>query len=279
MDAAPIPKSPPADGTTFNLTDYDSAVREFSWAAARARLDGLPGGRGLNIAHEAVDRHADGPRAGQVALRCVAKDGTRTDLTYADLREQTNRFANLLGALGVGKGDRVFSLLGRMPELYIAALGTLKNTSVFSPLFSAFGPEPIRDRLRIGDAKVLVTTAELYERRIAPIRDSLPGLEHVLIVGQPTAPRRSAWPRRWPDRARSSRSRQPTRRTWRCCTSPAARPASPRARCTCTRPSWRTTRPRPSRSTCGRTTCSGARPIPAGSPGPPTASSRRSRTA
>jgi acetyl-CoA synthetase len=189
VDAARIPKPPPAEGMTFNLTDYDSAVREFSWAAARAQLDGLPGGRGLNIAHEAVDRHATGPRAGRVALRCVAKDGTRTDLTYADMREQTNRFANLLGALGVGRGDRVFSLLGRMPELYVAALGTLKNTSVFAPLFSAFGPEPIRDRLRIGDAKALVTTAELYQRRIAPIRDSLPGLEHVLIVGEATAPK------------------------------------------------------------------------------------------
>ena len=183
MDTAPIPKSPPAGGAAFNLADYDSAVRDFSWAAARARLDGLPGGRGLNIAHEAVDRHAGGPRASHVALRCVAKDGTTTELTYADLRAETNRFANLLGALGVGHGDRVFSLLGRIPELYVAALGTLKNTSVFSPLFSAFGPEPIRDRLRIGDAKALVTTRDLYERRIAPIRDSLPGLEHVLIVG------------------------------------------------------------------------------------------------
>jgi acetyl-CoA synthetase len=55
---------------------------------------------------------------------------------------------------------------------------------VFAPLFSAFGPEPIRDRLRIGDGKVLVTTADLYERRIAPIRDSLPSLEHVLTVGE-----------------------------------------------------------------------------------------------
>ena len=187
MDTAPIPKSPPPDGTTFNLTDYDAAVRDFSWAAARARLDGLPGGRGLNIAHEAVDRHAGGPRASHVALRCVARDGTTTELTYADLRAETNRFANLLGALGVGPGDRVFSLLGRMPELYIAALGTLKNTSVFAPLFSAFGPEPIRDRLRIGDAKALVTTRELYARKIAPIRDSLPALEHVLIVGDAMA--------------------------------------------------------------------------------------------
>ena len=189
MDTTPIRKHIPADGGGFNLTEYEAAVRGFSWSAARAELDGLPAGRGLNIAHEAVDRHANGPRATRVALRCVAKDGSVTELTYADLRDQTNRFANLLGSLGIGKGDRVFSLLGRTPELYVAALGTLKNTSVFAPLFSAFGPEPIRDRLRIGDGKALVTTADLYQRRIAAIRDSLPGLEHVLIVGDAVAPK------------------------------------------------------------------------------------------
>jgi acetyl-CoA synthetase len=183
VDTTPIRKHIPADGGGFNLTDYEAAVRDFSWSAARANIDGLPAGRGLNIAHEAVDRHANGALATHVAVRCVAKDGSVTKLTYADLRDQTNRFANLLCSLGIGKGDRVFSLLGRTPELYVAALGTLKNTSVFAPLFAAFGPEPIRDRLRIGDAKALVTTADLYQRRIAPIRDSLPGLERVLIVG------------------------------------------------------------------------------------------------
>jgi acetyl-CoA synthetase len=174
-----------APGSGLNLADYDRAVREFSWEAARAQLDGLPGGRGINIAHEAVDRHAAGARSAVTALRCIAKDGSVTALTYADLRGQTSRFANLLRGLGVAKGDRVFSLLGRVPELYVAALGTLKNTSVFSPLFPAFGPEPIRERLRLGDAKVLVTSAELYQRKIMPIRDTLPGLEHVLITGEP----------------------------------------------------------------------------------------------
>jgi hypothetical protein len=118
-------------------------------------------------------------------LRCIARDGRVTELSYADLRCRTSRFANLLRELGVARGDRVFSLLGRVPELYVAALGTLKNVSVFSPLFPAFGPEPIRERLRLGDAKVLVTSPELYRRKIMPIRDTLPGLEHVLIVGEP----------------------------------------------------------------------------------------------
>ena len=58
-----------------NLDDYARARASFTWAAARAELDGLPGGRGLNIAHEAVDRHAAGPRRDRVALRWLGKDG------------------------------------------------------------------------------------------------------------------------------------------------------------------------------------------------------------
>jgi acetyl-CoA synthetase len=184
VDWDPIHKQARRDAG-FNLADYDLAVREFSWDRARAQLDGLPGGRGLNIAYEAVDRHAAGARRDAVAVRCVAKDDTVTDITYAGLARQTSRFANVLGSLGVARGERVFSLLPRLPELYVAALGTLKNASVFSPLFPAFGPEPIRERMRIGDAKALVTTPELYQRKIAPIRDRLPALEHVLIVGEP----------------------------------------------------------------------------------------------
>jgi acetyl-CoA synthetase len=189
MEWEPIRKHPlGAQGRAFNLVDYDAAVRGFSWEQARSQLDGLPGGRGLNIAHEAVDRHASGSLRDRVALRCIAKDDSVSELTYADLARQTSRFANLLASLGVGKGDRVFSLLNRVPALYVAALGTLKNTSVFCPLFPAFGPEPIRERLRLGDAKVLVTSASLYARKVAQIRDSIPSLEHVLVVGDETAP-------------------------------------------------------------------------------------------
>ena len=124
----PITKPGSALGS-FNLADYERACEEFSWARARSELDGLPGG-GLNIAYEAVDRHAAGARSDAVALRCAGRLGGVTEYSYRDLRAQTNRFANLLRSLGAGRGDRVFSLLGRVPELYVAALGTLKNTSV-----------------------------------------------------------------------------------------------------------------------------------------------------
>ncbi|MEU7245105.1 acetate--CoA ligase [Streptomyces sparsogenes] len=165
-----------------NLTDYDRARAEFTWPRAREALDGQPGG-GLNIAHEAVDRHAGPDRGGKVALRCVGPDGTVDSVTYAGLAARTSRFAHVLRSLGVGRGDRVFTLLGRCAELYTAVLGTLKNTSVLCPLFSAFGPDPLEQRLRLGDGRVLVTTAALYRRKVAERRASLAGLEHVLIVG------------------------------------------------------------------------------------------------
>ena len=166
-----------------NLYDYDVVRNGFSWDQARAELDGLPAGEGLNIAHEAIARHAAGPLAKRTAIRWLGKNGTIDDYSYRRLDDLTNRFANVLQSLGVVQGDRVFTLAGRIPELYLAALGTLKHRAIFCPLFSAFGPEPIRARLTIGQAKVLVTTASLYQRKMAAIRAALPQLEHVLVIG------------------------------------------------------------------------------------------------
>ncbi len=165
-----------------NLLDYEKTYADFNWDQILKELDGLPNGGGLNIAHEAVDRHANGPRRDQLALRWLGKDGEVMDFTYGDLKEQTNRFANVLRSFGVGKGDRVAVLAGRIPSLYIAALGALKNVSVFCPLFSAFGPEPIYQRLFRGDAKVLVTTLMQYKKKIVGIWERLPALRAVLIA-------------------------------------------------------------------------------------------------
>ncbi|WP_367325749.1 acetate--CoA ligase [Streptomyces sp. HUAS ZL42] len=171
-----------APGVPPNLADYDRARSVFTWSQARTELTGLSGG-GLNIAHEAVDRHVGAGLGNKVALRCLSRDNVLSTVTYGELAHRTARFANVLRSLGVGHGDRVFTLLGRCPELYTAVLGTLKNTSVLCPLFSAFGPDPVEQRLRLGDARVLVTTAALYRRKVADRRTSLPVLEHVLIVG------------------------------------------------------------------------------------------------
>jgi acetyl-CoA synthetase len=165
-----------------NLSDYAATRAAFSWEAVRAELAGLPGG-GLNIAHEAVERHARGPLRDKVAFRFLGTRDAR-DITYGELSRLTNRFANVLKALGVGKGERLFLLSGRIPELYVTVLGSFKNGTVVSPLFSAFGPEPIATRINLGEGAVLVTTELLYERKVAKIRDQLPTLRHVLLVGE-----------------------------------------------------------------------------------------------
>ena len=180
-----ITKDPANSKAVPNLVDYERVCAEFSWSHARAALDGLPGGGGLNIAHEAVDRHAAGVARHRIALRWLSKEGAQRNYTYGDLLDRTNRFANVLTRLGVGKGDPVAVLAGRIPELYIAALGALKTGSVFTPLFSAFGPEPIEARINIARAKVLVTTDALYRKKIEGLRRSLPSLEHVLLIGEP----------------------------------------------------------------------------------------------
>jgi acetyl-CoA synthetase len=168
-----------------NLVDYAAARADFSWDAIRRELDGLPDGMGLNIAHEAVDRHACGARRDHVAIRWLGKNGAVRDIPYGELAARSNRFANVLRALGISKGERVFSLADRIPELYFAALGTLKNASVFCPLFPAFGPGPIQQRLARGNARVLVTTTALYRAKVAGLRAELPELKAVLLADAP----------------------------------------------------------------------------------------------
>ena len=140
-----------------NLTDYEQARARFHWSDVPALCEGMGPGR-CNIAYAAVDRHAAGPAATRTALRFVTDKGwdgaiTTRDLSYAELGRLAKRFSGVLRSLGINKGDRVFTIMGRIPELYITMLGALRNGSVVSPLFSAFGPEPIATRVNIGQAE------------------------------------------------------------------------------------------------------------------------------
>ncbi len=172
-----------------NLTDYQHEREQFRWSDVPDLCEGM--GPGLcNIAYAALDRHLGptaGPAATRTALRFVTdspRDGeiATRDVSYAELGRLSRRFCSALRSLGINKGDRVFTLMGRTPELYIAMLGALRNGSVVSPLFSAFGPEPIATRVNIGRADVLVTTRAIYQRKIAKIRDRLPSVRHIFVV-------------------------------------------------------------------------------------------------
>ena len=181
MNWMTIRKTPEPGESAPNPADDETARAPFSWDVARAELEGLPGG-GLNIAHEAVDRWVAAGLGERTALRWRGKNGERREFSYADLARLSNRFANGLRRLGIGRGDRIGVLAGRIPELYITALGALKAGAVFCPLFSAFGPEPVRVRLAKSRARVLVTTALLHERKVRAQRGALPDLEYVLLT-------------------------------------------------------------------------------------------------
>ena len=229
----------PAIASESNLPDYDTLRAHFTWQSARRTTVGG------NIAHEAVDRHVAEGRGDVIAFRFLAEQGPSREFSYELLARESNRFANVLERLGVAPGDLVFTLSGRLPELYVAMIGTLKVRCVVAPLFSAFGPDPVRQRLQAGRGRVLITTAAAYRQKVAPIRGDLPDLEHVLLIGD-------------------DRLRRLARRIQPSSTSRAARPACRRAPSMCTMPWSPKKRPGDTRLTSDRETSSGARRIRVG---------------
>jgi acetyl-CoA synthetase len=169
-----------------NLLNYEKARKELSWETIAKELDWFEGG-GINIAYEAIDRHIKTPLKNKIALIWEGKNGETEKYTFHDLYRLTNRFANVLKKLGIEKGDRVFTYMDRIPEIYISILGTLKAGAVTGPLFSAFGPDAVRDRLADSSARVLVTTPRLV-KTVDAVIDSLPALEMIIIVNREKVP-------------------------------------------------------------------------------------------
>ena len=165
-----------------NIGEYSDSLSGFSWQEFRSNLDGLPGG-GLNLAHEAIDRHAASHKRDKVAMYWEGANGEEEQYTFAQFKELTDKFANVLKKLGVEKGDRVFIFMGRVPELYVAFFGILKAGAIAGPLFSAFGPDPVKDRLEDSGAKALIVTPEL-RGRVSGIIGDLPDLKHVIVVNK-----------------------------------------------------------------------------------------------
>jgi acetyl-CoA synthetase len=169
---------PPVPGTNGNLVDYDAAYRSFDWKSVEPEFDWHRTGR-VNMAHEAIDRHALGSRKNKLAL--LYTDGEHVArYTFEDLMRLSNRFANALVRMGVKRGDRVFVFLPRQPETYIGILGILKIGAIPSPLFEAFMADAVRDRMTDAGAVALLTNRHLLER--VP-EDALPDLKHVILVG------------------------------------------------------------------------------------------------
>ncbi|KTG09979.1 acyl-CoA synthetase [Haloprofundus marisrubri] len=165
--------------TQHNLDSYEETYDSFDWNDIYGEADWDAPER-LNIAHEVCDRHADGDD--NVALRYVGTDGNSETLTFAELAEQSNRFANVLESLGIDRGDRVFSYMPRVPEHYVALIGALKRGAVWGSVNERFGPDGIAYRLDDCDAKLVVTTAE-NEDTVERALDDAPSVETVVVLG------------------------------------------------------------------------------------------------
>ncbi|EJQ15645.1 acetate--CoA ligase [Bacillus cereus] len=162
-----------------NLLNYEEAYANFSWEEVNKNFTWNETGR-VNMAYEAIDKHAKSDRKNKVAL--YYQDGSRKEkYTFKEMKDFSNKAGNVLKNYGdVEKGDRVFIFMPRSPELYFALLGAVKLGAIVGPLFEAFMEGAVRDRLEDSEAKVLITTPELLER--IPLND-LPALKTVFLVG------------------------------------------------------------------------------------------------
>jgi len=164
-----------------NLQDYEAALKEFTWSSVDKEFDWSKGGA-YNVAREAIDRHAQNWRKNKIALYSITATNEVRKYTFGELSELTGRFASGLEKLGAVKGDRIFVFLDRTSELYIAMIGITKMGGIAGPLFSALGPEAVKDRGLDSSAKYFITSPYLY-KRLEPVLDELVDVEKFIIVG------------------------------------------------------------------------------------------------
>ncbi len=151
--------------------NYDELVRNFHWRIPRL----------YNMGVDASDRHADG--SGRLALIYVDEDHRSQHYSFDDIRNLSNRLANVLLAHGLIRGDRVGVLLPQMPETAISHLAAFKAALISIPLFTLFGEEALEHRLANSGAKAVVTDAAGASKLLA-IVGRLPHLLRIYVVGE-----------------------------------------------------------------------------------------------
>ncbi|HEX6596652.1 MAG TPA: AMP-binding protein, partial [Acidimicrobiales bacterium] len=124
------------------------------------------GGR-LNVAHNCLDRHVDAGHGDRVAYHWEGEPGDTRTITYAELRDEVARFANVLKGLGVAKGDRVAIYMPMIPELPVAMLACARIGAPHSVVFGGFSAEALSDRINDAEARVLVTADGGWRRAAA----------------------------------------------------------------------------------------------------------------
>ena len=174
-----------------NLQNIEQMRKTFKWSDADKMVEWFPGGK-INAAYNCIDRHAQGERKDKVALIFDDGEGNSQKFTFHQLQIQTNKFANLLKKLNIKRQDRVFFFLSRSPELYVGFVGAIKYGAIASPMFPAFGPDAIKDRL-LDSGAVLLVTDSVLKKRVYEVKSQLPELKHMVIVGKDVAANEVSW--------------------------------------------------------------------------------------
>jgi len=153
-----------------NLDSYDDIYRAFRWQVP-ARI---------NIGVDVCDRWAAADPS-RLAILHVRPDGRSEEVSFGQLREASNRLANVLAAHGIVRRDRVAIFMPQAPEVAIAHIATYKLGAVALPIAILFGPDALSYRLQNSGAKALLTNAEGLAK-LADIRGEVPDLTCVLSV-------------------------------------------------------------------------------------------------
>lgn len=159
---------------------FETLKGEFSWKKELSLLSGDISHK-MNFAFEACDRYRD---TSKYAIHWEGANGSSKSYTYQELAEMSDKVALFLSESGITKGDRVATLLPRIPELYAILLGIWKVGAIYVPLFTAFGPDAVKYRIEQSDAR-MVFTVPAFRKNVEP---GIKGLEHIVVISDEQIP-------------------------------------------------------------------------------------------
>jgi len=165
-----------------NLDNYQKVYKSHSLKEVKKEIEYKQGK--LNAAYNAIERNANNFRKNKVALYWIGGEGEKMKYTFSEVNDLANKFANVLGKVGITRGERCFFFLTRVPELYFGFLGTVKTGAIAGTMFAAFGTKAIEDRMDNSDAEAIVTELKLFSR-VAKVAPHLKSLKTILVVGDP----------------------------------------------------------------------------------------------
>ena len=150
----------------------------------------------LNLSENCLDRHVTTWRKNKAAIIWEGEPGETRTLTYQELLREVGRFANVLKALGVHKGDRVGIYMPMIPEAAVAMLACARIGATHTVVFGGFSSEAVRDRMNDAEAKLIITADGGYRRgNVVPLKINVDGalkgaktVQHVVVVRRTGAP-------------------------------------------------------------------------------------------